>query len=138
MRIETTQDIATCHALRRAVFIDEQGIPEAEEWDDLDDSAIHLLAFQDGEAVGTARVLIAGTTGKIGRVCVLPDARGTGLGAALIRAAMDVLRGRPGITRAMLGAQVQAIGFYETLGFRTQGSVYDDAGIPHQDMARDL
>ena len=138
MRIETTEDIATCHALRRAVFIEEQGIAEAEEWDDLDDSAIHLLAFQDGEPVGTARVLITGGTGKIGRVCVLPDARGTGLGAALIRAAMDVLRGRPGITRAALGAQVHAIGFYETLGFRTYGPVYDDAGIPHQDMSRDL
>lgn len=138
MRIELTEDIATCHDLRRAVFIEEQGIAEAEEWDDLDSTAIHLLAWQDGQPVGTARILLQGTTGKIGRVCVLPEARGTGLGRKLIKAAMDVLRARHGLTTARLGAQVQAMGFYEKLGFRPVDGVYDDAGIPHQDMMREL
>ncbi|MBK4216566.1 GNAT family N-acetyltransferase [Paracoccus caeni] len=138
MRIELTNDIALCHAIRRAVFIEEQGIADADEWDDLDGQAIHLLAWQDGEAVGTARILLDGATGKIGRVCVLPEGRGTGLGAQLIRAAVDVLRSRPGIVRAKLGAQVQAIGFYEKLGFVTVGDLYDDAGIPHRDMVREL
>ena len=138
MRIEETADIDTCRALRRAVFIEEQGVPEAEEWDNLDGRAIHLLAWHEGRAVGTARLLLKGETGKIGRVCVLADARGTGLGAALIRAAMDVLRTKPGVTRAMLGAQTHAIGFYEKLGFSVCGPIYDDAGIPHRDMVRDL
>lgn len=138
MRIEQTDDIDACRAIRRVVFIEEQGVSEAEEWDDLDDEAIHLLAWQDGEPVGTARLLLRGDTGKIGRVCVLSEARGTGLGAQLIRAAMDVLRSRPGITRAKLGAQVQATGFYEKLGFQIAGEVYDDAGIPHRDMVREL
>ena len=61
-----------------------------------------------------------------------------GLGAALIRAALDVLRVQPGITRAKLGAQTHALGFYEKLGFTAYGPVYDDAGIPHRDMTRDL
>lgn len=138
MRIELTEDIATCHAIRRAVFIEEQGIAEAEEWDDLDGQAIHLLAWQDGEAVGTARIFLDGSTGKIGRVCVMPAARGTGLGRQLIKAAVDVLRSRHGVLQARLGAQVQAMGFYEKLGFAPVGEVYDDAGIPHQDMVRDL
>ena len=138
MRIELTDDIARCHAIRRAVFIEEQGIPEADEWDDLDDQAIHLLAWHEGEAVGTARVLLDGATGKIGRVCVLPVARGTGLGAQLIRAAVDVLRSRHGVSTARLGAQVHAIGFYEKLGFTVVGDVYDDGGIPHRDMIRAL
>lgn len=138
MRIELTDDLATCHALRRAVFVEEQGIAEADEWDDLDGQAMHLLAWQDGEAVGTARILLDGVTGKIGRVCVLPDARGTGLGAQLIRAAVDVLRSRHGVKQAMLGAQEHAIGFYEKLGFRVISDVYDDAGIPHYDMVREL
>ncbi|MDP5305880.1 GNAT family N-acetyltransferase [Paracoccus spongiarum] len=138
MRIELTDDIDACRALRRAVFIDEQGIAEADEWDDRDDQAIHLLAWQDGAPVGTARILLLGSTGKIGRVCVLPEARGTGLGSVLIRAAMDVLRSRSGITHARLGAQVGAMGFYRKLGFEAQGPVYDDAGIPHQDMIRAL
>lgn len=138
MRIELTEDIATCHAIRRAVFIEEQGIAEAEEWDDLDGQAIHLLAWQDGEAVGTARIFLDGSTGKIGRVCVMPAARGTGLGRQLIKAAVDVLRSRHGVLQARLGAQVQAMGFYEKLGFAPVGEVYDDAGIPHRDMVRDL
>lgn len=138
MKIETTTDLAACHALRRAVFIEEQGVPEAEELDGQDDRAIHLLAWQDGQPIGSARILLQGDIGKIGRVCVLAQARGRGLGTAMIRAALDVLRVQPGIARAKLGSQTHAIGFYEKLGFVAQGPVYDDAGIPHRDMIRDL
>ena len=68
MRIEVTTDIATCQRLRRVVFIAEQGVSEADEVDGLDGQAIHLMAF-DGEApVGTARLLLKGPVGKIGRV----------------------------------------------------------------------
>lgn len=138
MRIERTVDLETCRELRRQVFIEEQGVPEAEEWDGRDKDAIHLLASRDGRPMGTARILLLGSTAKIGRVCVLPEARGTGLGVALLRAAMDVLRGCPGVTHATLGAQVQVIGFYERLGFQAHGDIYDDAGIPHRDMTRAL
>ncbi|MFV0385120.1 GNAT family N-acetyltransferase [Paracoccus sp. (in: a-proteobacteria)] len=138
MRIELTDDVAACRALRHTVFVQEQGVPESHEWDELDSQAIHLIAWQDGEAVGTARILPKGNIGKIGRVCVLPEARGTGLGSALLRAAMDVLRSRTGITHARLGAQEHAVGFYEKLGFIPDGDVYDEAGIPHRDMIREL
>ncbi len=134
--IETT-DLAACHALRRAVFIDEQGVPEADEWDDLDGEAVHLLALDAGRAVGTARLLHRGDIGKIGRVCVLKSARGTGLGAALIAEGCTRLRAL-GCTSAKLGAQVHAIPFYEKLGFTVCGPVYDDAGIPHRDMEKPL
>lgn len=137
MIIEETRDLAACHTLRRTVFIDEQGVPEADEMDDQDDAAIHLLARDGDRPVGSARLLIKGDLGKIGRVCVLADQRGTGLGAALIRAALDVLRDR-GMAQARLGAQTHAIGFYEKLGFVAQGPVYDDAGIPHRDMTLNL
>ena len=63
-RIEVTQDIATCLELRRIVFIDEQGVPEADERDDLDAKAVHLLAWVDGKPVGSARLLAAGHIGK--------------------------------------------------------------------------
>lgn len=138
MKIEETRDLDRCRALRRKVFIEEQGVAEAEEWDGLDGQALHLLVWQDGTAIGTARILIKVGTGKIGRVCVLPEARGAGHGAALIRAAVTMLQARPGITRAMLGAQTHAIGFYQKLGFSVCGPIYDDAGIPHRDMSRDL
>lgn len=137
-QITRTDDLAACHAIRRVVFIDEQAVPEELEMDDLDGEAIHLLATVDGRPAGTARLLLRGEVGKIGRVAVLADQRGTGLGAALIRAALDELRAAPGVTTAKLGAQVHALGFYERLGFTAFGPVYDDAGIPHRDMTRPL
>jgi ElaA protein len=136
--ISIVEDYAPCVALRRTVFIEEQGVSEAEEMDDLDDGAIHMLAVVDGQPAGTARLLINGDIGKIGRICVLADHRGTGLGAKIVIAAMDHLRSLPNVTRAKLGAQDHAIGFYEKLGFVGYGPFYDDAGIPHQDMIRDL
>jgi ElaA protein len=134
LTIAPTRDIATCRALRRIVFIEEQGVSEADEVDDKDDQALHLLATLDGRPVGSARLLTLGDTGKIGRVCVLREARGTGLGAGLIRAAVDQFRAMPGIARVKLGAQTHALGFYEKLGFTAQGPEFDDAGIPHREM----
>ena len=137
-RIALTRDISTCQALRRVVFIEEQGVSEADEVDGLEEAELHLLAFDGARPVGTARLLIKGAVGKIGRVCVLPEARGTGLGAALIRAALEELRRVPGVTEARLGSQSHATGFYEKLGFVAERSEYLDAGIPHVDMRRRL
>ena len=75
-----------------------------------------------------------GAIGKVGRVCVLAEVRGTGLGAALMRAAVDHYRTVPGIETVKLGAQTHALGFYERLGFEAVGPEYMDAGIPHRDM----
>lgn len=136
--IGPTRDIATCRALRRKVFIEEQGVSETDEVDDQDDAAIHLLATRNGTALGSARLLIQGDTVKVGRVCVLADARGTGLGAALMQAAIAESRTLPGIKRVKLGAQSHALGFYERLGFTAFGPEYMDAGIPHRDMVMDL
>ncbi len=136
--ISQTDDLAMCHALRRAVFIEEQQVSEADEVDGRDGDALHVLATVDGAPMGCARILVNGDTAKIGRVCVLKPARGTGLGAAIIETCLDIARTQPGVTRAKLGAQVHALAFYERLGFTAFGPVYDDAGIDHQDMERAL
>lgn len=136
--ITVTDELETCLSLRLKVFVEEQGVPVEEERDALDTTATHLLAVQDGIPVGTARILFTGDTAKIGRVCVLQPARGTGLGAKLIEAAVETAQARPGIAKAKLGAQVHAIGFYEKLGFTAFGPVYEDAGIDHRDMVRDF
>lgn len=138
VRITQTDDFETCLMLRRQVFIEEQGVSEADEVDGLDGTALHLLAHDGTTPAGTARILLKGETAKIGRVCVLPRARGIGLGAKLIEAALELARGQSGLTRAVLGAQIQALGFYEKLGFTAFGPVYDDAGIDHRDMERPL
>ncbi|MFP7569241.1 GNAT family N-acetyltransferase [Marivita sp. S2033] len=137
-KITRVLDPTPCYALRHTVFVGEQNVPPALERDALDDTAIHLLAKVSDTPMGAARIVVMGDTGKIGRVCVLGPARGTGLGAALIRAALDILRGEPGITRAILGAQIDALGFYEKLGFTAYGDVFDDAGIDHRMMERRL
>ncbi len=134
LRVEETRDIAACQALRRAVFILEQGVPLADEVDGRDEEARHLLAVLDGKPVGTARLLTEGETGKIGRVCVLAEARGMGAGVALIRASVGLFRQVPGVQKVKLGAQVQALGFYAALGFGAVGEVYQDAGLAHRDM----
>jgi len=136
--ISVTQDLETCFALRHTVFVLEQRVPVAEEQDELDAIATHLLAVSEGTSIGTARIVAQGEVAKIGRVCVLRSARGTGLGAALITAAVETAQSMPGITAAKLGAQVHALGFYRKLGFTAQGPVYLDAGIEHRDMVRDL
>lgn len=137
MKIVVTTDFAACLAIRRKVFVEEQSVPEDLECDAADAAAVHLLATLDGRPVGTARLLIDGPEGKIGRVAILPDCRGTGAGAALMRAALEELRARC-VTTARLGAQTHALGFYEKLGFTAHGPIYDDAGIPHRDMSRPL
>ena len=138
LEIGETRDIATCQALRRVVFIEEQGVSPQDEMDGRDGAARHLLARLDGAPIGTARLLTEGAVGKIGRVCVRAEARGKGVGVALIRAAVEIFRSEPGVQKVKLGAQTHAMGFYAALGFEAVGEVYQDAGIPHRDMVLGL
>lgn len=137
-RIAETDDLRIPHALRIAVFIEEQGIPEPEEWDDKDAGAVHLVAWDADVPVGTIR-LIRGKpgTGHITRVCVLNSHRGSGLGAALIEEGLARFEA-DGLERAELSAQSYAQGFYTRLGFEAFGPGYDDAGIPHISMVQPL
>jgi predicted GNAT family N-acyltransferase len=119
--------------VRRAVFIDEQHVPEALEWDGIDGGCRHAIAEDDmGHAIGCARLL---PDGHIGRVAVVAAHRGRGVGDALMRC-MLVLAAELGHRRVMVNAQTHALAFYERLGFAAVGDEYDDAGIPHRAMER--
>ncbi len=131
---ETETDIAACMALRWTVFVEEQGVPEADELDGTDVGCTHVIAIEAGQAVGAARFKVDDDVAKIGRVCVAQEQRGAGTGAAMIRFICDIC----GASKARLGAQVAAMRFYQRLGFEPVGDVFMDAGIPHQDMERDL
>lgn len=138
-RIAVTDDLLACHTLRIKVFVGEQNISMDEEFDDLDDVSTHFLAVDDsGAPVGTARLYETGEVGHLGRICVDSSCRGTGLGAALVRAGVAEMRRRAHLRKAHLGAQCHAIGFYERLGFKVCGDEYNDAGIPHVPMECDL
>ena len=137
MSIAVTTDLDTVLAIRRVVFIEEQGISFEDEVDGKDPTAIHLWASNDGQPVGTARLLLSDGVGKIGRVAVLKEARGRGLGRDLVLFAVEEFR-RRGARQATLGAQTHALGFYEALGFTAVGPEFLDAGMPHREMVRDL
>ena len=116
--------------IRRVVFIEEQRVPQEEEWDGRDPGCCHFLALLDNRPVGTARLL---PDAHIGRVAVLPQARGLGIGAILMRAAIEAAR-RDGHAAVELAAQTHALAFYEQLGFMAFGEPFLDAGIPHRSM----
>jgi predicted GNAT family N-acyltransferase len=119
-------------AVRRSVFIEEQAIPESEEWDDVDPVARHVLALTaNRDAVGTGRLE---PTGKIGRVAVLPQYRGSGVGSLIMGHLVNQAT-ESGFTSVYLHAQAAAAGFYERLGFRAVGPVFDEVGIPHLRMS---
>ena len=130
-------DMNAVFEIRRTVFIEGQNVPEHEERDGKDDEAIHLIAFDDAYPVGTARLLLQNGVGKIGRVAVVSDMQGRGLGKAIMQAAIGELR-REGVTTAKLAAQTHALGFYEALGFVAEGPEFLDAGILHRNMTRPL
>ncbi|MDR5876454.1 GNAT family N-acetyltransferase [Halomonas sp. CUBES01] len=121
-------DIAS--GIRRVVFIDEQRVPQDEEWDGQDPACRHFLAYLNGQPVGTARLL---PDGHIGRVAVLAEARGAGIGGRLMDAAVAAAQ-RLGHRQVALSAQLHALAFYERLGFIAHGDEFMDAGIPHRDM----
>jgi predicted GNAT family N-acyltransferase len=125
--------------IRRRVFVDEQGVGEELEIDAHEAEARHLLALCDGEPVGTLRLRLVGDqrTAKIERVAVLAEARGAGVGEALMRRALDVAE-TAGARSAVLHAQVQAQNFYHRFGFEPEGAPFIEDGLPHVVMARPL
>jgi predicted GNAT family N-acyltransferase len=130
-QVRWPQHAADLLAIRRAVFVDEQGVPEALEVDGRDDGAWHLLARDAAELpVGCARVL---ADAHIGRLAVLRSVRGQGIGRALLDAAVALAR-RLGMGDLHLHAQVRARGFYEAAGFIAEGDEFPEAGIAHVAM----
>jgi predicted GNAT family N-acyltransferase len=132
--IESPADMARAFAIRRRVFIEEQRVPEEIELDADDARAFHALATLDGEAIGCGRMLDHGDDEvKIGRMAVLPEYRGTGVGREILRFLTGRARIR-GLRRAILHAQLSAEGFYLKEGFTPVGGVFDEAGIAHRKM----
>ena len=120
--------------IRRDVFILEQHIPEDEEWDTLDASALHFVVYAEVhhqvQAIATARLLVKNS---IGRVSVLKAYRGQGIGRILMLKIIEQAKFEQRVS-LKLSSQVHAIPFYESLGFAAQGNEYLDCGIPHIDM----
>lgn len=133
--VTTAGERAAAYDVRRIVFVVEQHTPE--DIDDDDATALHYIAIANGQVIGTGRLVIHADYAKVGRMAVLREWRSAGVGRAL----MDALTAeatRRHIPRLVLHAQVQAIGFYQRCGFIITSDQFDEAGIPHRRMEREI
>ncbi len=126
-------------AIRTRVFVEEQRIPADMEWDEADAGALHAVAYNRlGQPVATGRLLQAGPgVARIGRMAVHQVLRGSGLGRQVLEAMAQAAAQR-GDSQVVLHAQRSAEDFYRRLGFQAQGEPFEEAGIPHIEMAAAL
>ena len=129
--IESENDL---RAIRTPVFIEEQLVAPDFEWDEVDKTAVHLLASLDKQPIACLRII---DYHKIGRMAVLKDWRNKGVGAALLQEAVKICKAH-GSKSVYLSAQTHAIGFYQRCGFKVTSEVYQDLHIPHVDMQLEL
>lgn len=134
---ESPEDVATCLRLRWTVFVEEQGVRPSDELDAHDQKdAVHALALLDGVPCGAGRFVFESPgVAKIQRMAVIDDARGRGVGRALLDFLEQEAR-RRGASRLLLWAQTHARPFYEKAGYRAHGDEFDDAAIRHISMQK--
>ncbi|MEK5486203.1 MULTISPECIES: GNAT family N-acetyltransferase [Lysinibacillus] len=132
-KVTTEEELQTAFDFRRHVFIEEQQVPEVEEYDEfdsLDAPCDHILVYYKEQPVGTGRLRIVEGYGKLERICILEQYRKFGLGKEIIMGLEQIARDK-GLTKAKLNAQSYAEGFYEKLGYQREGEEFMDCGIPH-------
>ena len=131
---EWETESALLYEVRSAVFIEEQGVDVSIERDGKDDQCYHALAHESsGKVLGTGRLC---PEGKIGRLAVLKDWRGLGIGSEIMRNLIkqsELL----GMVKTYLHSQVSVTEFYESLGYRKEGPIFEEATIPHVLMLRE-
>jgi len=143
-RARSDDERADALAVRREVFIEEQGVPEDLEVDGKDDEAVHFVAYDDGDPVGAARLrgtdadpVSDASTGKVERVAVVADRRGDGLGREIMDE-LEATAAEEGVEALVLHAQLHVEGFYRELDYETTSDVFEEAGIDHVEMRKDL
>ena len=123
--------------IREKVFIQEQKVTPQLEWDGMDEKAIHFLVFNDKAAIGCARAIVIKDHMQLGRMAVLKEYRGQGIGSALLEKAMTIAKLNQ-LSAIYISAQCHAINFYKKFGFEVKSDIYLDAEIPHRDMTLDF
>lgn len=137
IRVSNAKEREAVLAIREEVFIGEQRVPREIELDEDDKEAIHVLAIEHEEAVGCGRVVFKDGYAKLGRIAVKKDKRGQGIGNQICRELIQLAR-EHNVERLVLHAQVSAVSFYESLGFSVTSDVFEEAGIEHVCMEREL
>jgi predicted GNAT family N-acyltransferase len=135
--VSNEKELEEAFAIRRKVFVEEQQVPEEEEIDALESEATHFILKTNEKPAGAGRLRGVDGYGKVERICILKEVRGTGAGKAL----MDHIQAfalKKGYNKLKLNAQVQAIPFYNKLGYEVVSEEFLDAGIPHKTMIKQL
>ena len=135
--VSSAEQMARAGAIRRAVFVEEQHVPEELEVDEDDARALHVMALDGTTPVGCARMVPHDDYVKIGRMAVVRERRGEGIGRNILRFLMANAK-QQGFSRAILHAQLTAEGFYLKNGYLPEGAVFEEAGILHRRMSREL
>ncbi|QYR19653.1 GNAT family N-acetyltransferase [Paenibacillus sp. sptzw28] len=139
-RITVQEELELALQIRRAVFVDEQGVPpeaEIDGFDRLDGVAEHILVYLNGEPAAAGRLRIVDGTAKLERICVLSAYRKHGLGREAVRFLEKIARER-GLIKAKLNSQLQAESFYFGLGYERASEEFIEEGIPHVLMVKAL
>lgn len=132
-KITTEEDLHTAFAIRKKVFVEEQGVSieeEMDEFDALDAECDHVLVYYNDQPVGTGRVRVVDGYGKLERICILEEYRKFGLGKVIMHKLEELVQAK-GLTKSKLNAQTYAEPFYSKLGYVRFGEEFMDAGIPH-------
>ena len=139
-RITIESDLEKAFHIRKEVFVEEQGVPledEFDEFDSLGGQCEHILVYYHEKAVGTGRLRVVDGFGKLERICILKPYRKFGLGKVIIKTLEEIAKDKE-IDRVKLHGQTQAEGFYKKLGYQTSSNVFIEDGIPHILMIKEL
>lgn len=135
--ISNKEDLEKAFSIRIEVFVEEQGVPLADEVDKYDDIAERILVYYDKKPVGTARWRVVDDMGKLERVCVLAQYRKYGLGKVIVNSLEKIVE-KNGLKKVKLHGQTKVAGFYEKLGYKQISDEFIEDGIKHVIFVKDL
>lgn len=140
INISNSNELEQAFSIRKKVFVEEQGVPledEFDQFDTLNGTCEHVLAYIDEVPIGTGRVRVLDGKGKLERICILEPYRKFGVGKKIISSLEEISRDK-GLWQVKLHGQSQAKGFYEKLGYSASSDEFIEDGIPHFLMNKDL
>lgn len=136
-RIATKEQLEDAFQVRKTVFVKEQGVAEEVELDEYEEICDHVIVYDEKMPVGTGRMRVVDEMAKLERICVLASHRMHSLGKTIMNE-LEEIAIEKGLKQAKLNGQVQAIPFYEKLGYETASTVFLEENIPHVKMVKDL
>lgn len=135
--VENETQLKDAYSVRVKVFVDEQKVPAEEEIDQFEKTATHFVVYENGKPLGAGRLRELDGVGKVERICIDADYRNKGIGKLLMDHIEEEGK-KQGFTAFKLNSQVQAVGFYSSLGYEIVSGEFLDAGIPHVSMEKNI